>query len=67
MTVVLGAANAFLGLHAGMTIAATYPAAVMGVAVLRGFKGTVLRRKYRAQRDDRRIGGRGRDLYAPRS
>jgi putative OPT family oligopeptide transporter len=42
MTVVLGAANAYLGLHAGMTIAATYPAAVIGMAVLRGFKGTVL-------------------------
>src|SRR5271154_4667193 len=42
MCVVLGAANAYLGLHAGMTIAATYPAAVIGMAVLRGFKGTVL-------------------------
>jgi putative OPT family oligopeptide transporter len=42
MTVVLGAANAYLGLHAGQTIAATYPAAVIGMAVLRGFKGTVL-------------------------
>ena len=29
MTVVLGAANLYLGLRAGMTIAATYPAAVM--------------------------------------
>ncbi len=28
MTVVLGSANAYLGLRAGMTIAATYPAAV---------------------------------------
>jgi len=26
MSVVLGAANAYLGLHAGQTIAATYPA-----------------------------------------
>src|ERR1700689_1174447 len=42
MTVILGAANAYRGLHAGMTIAATYPAAVIGMAVLRGFKGTVL-------------------------
>jgi len=42
MTVVLGAANAYLGLHAGMTIAATYPAAVIGMAVLRGVKGTIL-------------------------
>src|SRR5712671_4868160 len=42
MTVVLGAANAYLGLHAGQTIAATYPAAVIGMAVLRIFKGSVL-------------------------
>src|ERR1700739_1854852 len=42
MTVILGAANAYLGLHAGQTIAATYPAAVIGMAVLRAFKGTVL-------------------------
>src|SRR5580704_16962665 len=42
MTVVLGAANAYLGLHAGQTIAATYPAAVIGMAVLKAFKGTVL-------------------------
>src|SRR5690242_19967597 len=42
MTVVLGAANAYLGLRAGMTIAATYPAAVIGMAVLRIFKGSVL-------------------------
>src|SRR5215472_10340759 len=42
MTVVLGAANAYLGLRAGITIAATYPAAVIGMAVLRGWKGSVL-------------------------
>ena len=30
MTAILGAANAYLGLKAGMTIAATYPAAVIG-------------------------------------
>ena len=38
MCVVLGAANAYLGLRAGMTIAATYPAAVISMAVLRLFK-----------------------------
>jgi putative OPT family oligopeptide transporter len=38
MTVILGAANAYLGLRAGMTIAATYPAAIVGMAVLRLFK-----------------------------
>src|SRR5439155_23381042 len=42
MTVVLGAANAYLGLRAGITIAATYPAAVIGMAILRAWKGSVL-------------------------
>src|ERR1700756_1017282 len=42
MTVVLGSANAYLGLHAGQTIAATYPAAVIGMAVLKAFRGSVL-------------------------
>src|SRR5512146_1970139 len=42
MTVFLGAANAYLGLRAGQTIAATYPAAVIGMAVLRVFKGSLL-------------------------
>jgi putative OPT family oligopeptide transporter len=42
MTGILGAANAYLGLRAGMTIAATYPAAVIGMAVLRLMKGSLL-------------------------
>jgi putative OPT family oligopeptide transporter len=42
LTVVLGAANAYLGLRSGITIAATYPAAVIGMAVLRLFKGSIL-------------------------
>src|ERR1700733_8189425 len=42
MCVILGAANAYLGLRAGQTIAATYPAAVIGMAVLRLFKGSIL-------------------------
>ena len=42
MTSILGAANAYLGLKAGMTIAATYPAAVIGMAVLRLMKGSLL-------------------------
>ncbi len=42
MCVVLGAANAYLGLKAGQTIAATYPAAVIGMAILRVFKGSIL-------------------------
>src|ERR1035441_3123758 len=42
MTIVLGAANLYLGLRAGMTIAATYPAAVIGMAILRLMKGSIL-------------------------
>lgn len=42
MAVILGAANAYLGLMAGMTVAATFPAAVISMAVLRPFKGTIL-------------------------
>jgi putative OPT family oligopeptide transporter len=42
LTVVLGAANAYLGLRAGITIAATYPAAVIAMAVLRARKGSLL-------------------------
>ena len=42
MTAILGSANAYLGLKAGMTIAATYPAAVIGMAILRLMKGSLL-------------------------
>ena len=42
LTVVLGSANAYLGLRAGMTIAATYPAAVIGMAVLKIMRGSIL-------------------------
>src|ERR1700726_3558849 len=42
MPVIPGAANGYLGLKAGQTIAATYPAAVIGMAVLRLFKGSIL-------------------------
>lgn len=46
MAVVLGAANAYLGLKAGMTIAATYPAAVIGMAILKIFRGTILEENF---------------------
>jgi putative OPT family oligopeptide transporter len=46
MTVILGAANAYLGLRAGMTIAATYPAAVIGMAVLKIMKGSILEENF---------------------
>ncbi|BDU78238.1 OPT family oligopeptide transporter [Mesoterricola sediminis] len=42
LAVVLGAANAYLGLKAGMTIAATYPAAVISMALIKLMKGTIL-------------------------
>ncbi len=46
MSVILGAANAYLGLRAGMTIAATYPAAVIGMALLKVLKGTILEENF---------------------
>jgi putative OPT family oligopeptide transporter len=46
LSVVLGAANAYLGLRAGMTIAATYPAAVISMAFLRLFKGSLLEENF---------------------
>lgn len=46
LAVVLGAANAYLGLKAGMTIAATYPAAVIGMAILRSVKGSILEENF---------------------
>ncbi|HQH80838.1 MAG TPA: OPT/YSL family transporter, partial [bacterium] len=42
MAVILGAANAYLGLKAGVTVAATFPAAVVAMTVLRFFKGSIL-------------------------
>ncbi|MCK7529091.1 MAG: OPT/YSL family transporter [Ignavibacteriales bacterium] len=44
--VILGAANAYLGLKAGMTIAATYPAAVLGMAILRLLQGSILEENF---------------------
>lgn len=46
LAIILGAANAYLGLKAGMTIAATYPAAVIGMALLRFFKGSILEENF---------------------
>ena len=42
MAIVLGAANAYLGMKAGLTVAATFPAAVVAMAALRVFGGSVL-------------------------
>jgi len=46
LAVVLGAANAYLGLKAGMTIAATYPAAVIGMALIKIMRGTILEENF---------------------
>lgn len=42
MAIILGAANAYLGMKAGLTVAATFPAAVVAMAALRIVGGTIL-------------------------
>ncbi|MDZ7361574.1 MAG: OPT/YSL family transporter [candidate division KSB1 bacterium] len=42
MAVVLGAANAYLGLRAGQTVSASFPAAVIAIAAFRILRGSVL-------------------------
>jgi len=42
LAALLGAANAYIGLKAGTTISATFPAAVIAIALMRIHKGTVL-------------------------
>jgi putative OPT family oligopeptide transporter len=42
MAIVLGTANAYLGMRAGLTVAATFPAAVVAMAALRMFGGSIL-------------------------
>lgn len=42
LSMILGSANAYIGLKVGLTVAATFPAAVMAMAILRLFKGTIL-------------------------
>ncbi|MFC2130120.1 OPT/YSL family transporter, partial [Bacteroidota bacterium] len=59
LAVVLGAANAYLGLKAGMTIAATYPAAVIGMAVLKIMKGSILEENF-----TRTVGSIGESIAA---
>ena len=59
LAVVLGAANAYLGLKAGMTIAATYPAAVIGMALIKLLKGTILEENF-----TRTVGSIGESIAA---
>jgi putative OPT family oligopeptide transporter len=42
LAALLGAANAYIGLKAGTTISATFPAAVIAIALMRIHKGSVL-------------------------
>lgn len=42
LAIILGAANAYLGLYAGMTVSAIIPGAVMALALLKPFKPTIL-------------------------
>src|SRR5687768_15179517 len=42
LSVVLGAANAYLGMFAGMTVSASIPAAVLSMAILRYAGGNIL-------------------------
>jgi putative OPT family oligopeptide transporter len=42
LAIILGAANAYLGLYAGMTVSASIPAAVISMAVLRLLGGSTI-------------------------
>ncbi len=42
LAIVLGAANAYLGLYAGMTVSAIIPGAVVALALMKPFKPTIL-------------------------
>ena len=42
LAIIMGSANAYLGLYAGMTVSAAVPGAIMAVALLKPFKPTVL-------------------------
>jgi len=59
LAVVLGAANAYLGLKAGMTIAATYPAAVIGMALIKLMNGSILEENF-----TRTVGSIGESIAA---
>ncbi len=42
ISVVMGAANAYLGLKVGLTVSASIPAAVISLAIFKALKGTIL-------------------------
>ncbi len=69
LALILGAANAYLGLYAGMTVSASIPAAVISMAILRMLGGATILENNVVQTD--RVGGRGgrrrRDLHLSRA
>lgn len=42
LAIIMGAANAYLGLYVGMTVSASIPAAVISMAILRMIRGNIL-------------------------
>ena len=67
LTALLGSANAYLGLKAGMTIAATYPAAVISHGAAAPDERIAAGREHRANRGlDRRVGSGRRDIHDSR-
>ncbi len=42
LAVIMGSANAYLGLYAGMTVSAAIPGAIMALAILKPLKGNIL-------------------------
>lgn len=42
LALILGAANAYLGMYAGMTVSASIPAAVISMAILRILGGATI-------------------------
>ena len=65
MAIVLGTANAYLGMKAGLTVAATFPAAVVAMAALRIFGGSVLEENM--ARTTASVGGMSRSCVNVRS
>ncbi|HSW68127.1 MAG TPA: oligopeptide transporter, OPT family [Bacteroidales bacterium] len=59
MSIIFGAANAYLGLRAGMTISAIYPAAILGMAILRIVRGSILEENF-----SRTVGAIGESVAA---
>ncbi|RLF41884.1 MAG: oligopeptide transporter, OPT family, partial [Thermoplasmata archaeon] len=42
LAIIMGSANAYLGLYAGMTVSAAIPGAIMALALLKPMKGNIM-------------------------